>query len=178
MSWFRKSYAPMNAMTTSRTHKGKGMPVLVQNRQRQCKLPLRQLRRIVEQILQGEGFPDHEVSVSFVSDHMMRELNRLYRGYDRPTDVLAFSMREGQGTLINPHLLGDVVVSLDQARRQAAENGHSLELELKVLLIHGVLHLLGYDHETSRREGNKMRAKESRLLQALVEPQQASRLMG
>ena len=84
----------------------------------------------------------------------MRELNRDYRGKDRPTDVLSFSQLEGepmQPEEEEPVALGDIVISIDTAKRQAAEKGHSLSDELDLLVVHGMLHLLGYDDETDEQ---------------------------
>jgi len=78
----------------------------------------------------------------------MRKLNRQYRNIDSPTDVLAFAMGEGEFSGLHPHLLGDVVVSVDTAERQAKKAGHSLQEELRMLAVHGTLHLLGYEDET------------------------------
>lgn len=97
-----------------------------------------------------------EVSVLYVNDEAIHELNRTYRGVDRPTDVLSFAMLEGDEAF--PELedsldmLGDVVVSVDTAKRQAEEYDHSLERELAFLLVHGFLHLNGYDHEDEAAE--------------------------
>jgi len=93
------------------------------------------------------------VTVAIVPDRRVRELNRRYRGKDVPTDVLSFPAQE-------PGELGDVVIALGVARRQAAQAGHSLATELRVLALHGLLHLLGYDHE---RDGGQMRRLEQRL---------------
>lgn len=90
-----------------------------------------------------------EVSLSLVSDREMRELNRAYRGRDRVTDVLSFPQREGEelaGPGDVPEPLGDVVIAVGRARRQAREYGHSLEREMAFLAVHGTLHLLGLDH--------------------------------
>jgi probable rRNA maturation factor len=99
----------------------------------------------------------------------MRRLNARYRGIDRSTDVLAFAMREGAFADLHPHVLGDVVLSAETALRQARARRHSLAEELTRLLIHGTLHLLGYDHEVSPTEARRMRAKE-RELWRLVKP--------
>jgi probable rRNA maturation factor len=99
----------------------------------------------------------------------MQRLNAHYRGIDRPTDVLAFAMREGEGGDLSPQLLGDIVISAETARRQAHARHHSLTEELTHLLIHGTLHLLGYDHEVSPADARLMRAKE-RDLWRLVAP--------
>jgi probable rRNA maturation factor len=100
-----------------------------------------------------------ELSVALTDDREIHELNRSFRRRDKPTDVLAFSMREGVGPPPTPagekascELLGDVVISVDTARRQAAERGRSIDDEVCVLLAHGLLHLLGYDHRTRRQE--------------------------
>ena len=99
----------------------------------------------------------------------MRRLNAQYRGIDRPTDVLAFAMREGPFADLNPQVLGDVAISAETALRQARARRHSLAKELTRLLIHGTLHLLGYDHEVSPADARLMRAKE-RELWRLVRP--------
>jgi probable rRNA maturation factor len=91
-----------------------------------------------------------EVSVSFVSDEEIHELNRTYRNVDRPTDVLSFAMEEEFAPGLR--VLGDIVVSLPTARRQAEAYGHGLEREVAFLLVHGFLHLNGYDHETEADE--------------------------
>ncbi|MDH4100076.1 MAG: rRNA maturation RNase YbeY, partial [Nitrospirota bacterium] len=91
-------------------------------------------------------------------------LNRDYRGKDKTTDVLSFSMHEGEAIPGEETLLGDVVISLPVAERQAAEKGHSLEQEVTILLIHGILHLLGYDHERGEEEARKMEGLERQLL--------------
>lgn len=90
--------------------------------------------------------PEAELSVLLCDDATIQELNRDYRGKDRPTDVLAFAMQEGEGTGVAPDLLGDVVISLDTARRQAPAHGRTIAGEVTFLLAHGLLHLLGHDH--------------------------------
>lgn len=81
-----------------------------------------------------------------------------------PTDVLAFSQTEGDFANLNPDILGDVVISVDTAKKQAEESAHSLEIEIFILLIHGILHLMGFDHEKSKKEAEKMQSKERKLL--------------
>jgi rRNA maturation RNase YbeY len=97
----------------------------------------------------------------------MHRLNRHYRGKDRPTDVLAFALREGARVPGDEAVLGDVVISLDTAARQARAHGVTVAHEVRTLLIHGVLHLLGYDHERSAGEARRMRAVERRLSRTL-----------
>lgn len=89
-----------------------------------------------------------ELSVLLCDDATIHALNRDYRHKDRPTDVLAFAMREGEGGALHPDILGDVVISVDTARRQAKERGVTIVAEATFLLAHGLLHLLGYDHQT------------------------------
>jgi probable rRNA maturation factor len=96
-----------------------------------------------------------EVGVALVSDARMRALNRTFRGKDYATDVLSFPSDAGDGTL------GDIAIATGVARRQAREAGHPLETELKVLALHGLLHLLGFDHE---RDAGEMARAERRLL--------------
>lgn len=101
-------------------------------------------------------------------DSEIHQLNREYRGVDRPTDVLSFSQQEGGFPSVAPDLLGDVVISVDAAKKQAGEQGHSLEEELFILLAHGILHLLGYDHETSRKD-RAFTEKKIKELRALIQ---------
>ncbi len=110
------------------------------------------------------GLPDAELSVLFAGDRAMRTLNRQYRGKDRTTDVLSFAMREGPFGDVRPELLGDIVISVPVAERQACATGHSLSREIELLLVHGLLHLLGYDHESGPVEARRMRRKEQWLL--------------
>jgi len=110
-----------------------------------------------------------ELSVALIGDSEMRQLNLDYRGVDRPTDVLAFSQTEGEFGDVAPDMLGDVVVSVDTALRQADQADHALEEELDLLIIHGVLHLLGYDHEKGADEEKKMKGLEKEVLSALNE---------
>ncbi|HVN86950.1 MAG TPA: rRNA maturation RNase YbeY [Candidatus Binatia bacterium] len=126
------------------------------------------------QILSSFDEDAAELTVSLVDDEEIHRFNRDYRGKDRPTDVLAFAMREGPRVAGDEAQLGDVVISLDTAARQAAQRGTTLADEVATLLIHGVLHLLGYDHERSAAEARRMRRKE-RELRALISSRPASR---
>jgi len=116
------------------------------------------------------GSTDAELSILLVDDAAMRLLNREWRGLDRTTDVLSFAQREGQGPGDRPptSLLGDVVVSLDAARRQSRRFGHPLERELARLLVHGILHLVGHDHVRGEKRAREMRHEERRLLRLLA----------
>ncbi len=97
----------------------------------------------------------------------MRTLNSRYRGQDKTTDVLSFSLREGRFPHIQPEMLGDIVISVPVAARQAREEGHALTHEIDRLLVHGLLHLLGHDHERSSREARRMMKKEQQLLKRI-----------
>jgi probable rRNA maturation factor len=112
------------------------------------------------------GAPAGELSVVLTDDDAIWELNRSYRGKDKPTDVLAFALQEGQGGTLWPGLLGDVVISVETANRQRGRR--TLDSELLHLLAHGVSHLLGYDHQTDAQEA-EMKAHE-RLLRTAAAP--------
>ena len=134
------------------------MPVLVRSRVRQVIIHDIAVQRLIQQLLVLIREAESEVSIKFVGDTQMRRLNREYRGNDRTADVLAFAFREAVGP--PSPMLGDVVVSIPMARRQAESFGHSLSEELTRLLIHGVLHLVGYDHERSEADARSMKRKE------------------
>lgn len=115
------------------------------------------------------GIDEHaEVSVVFVDDEYIRELNSQYRGKDTATDVLSFALDEGDEpeVLAGPDecLLGDIVISLETAVRQAEDFSHSLEREIAYLTVHGMLHLVGYDHENDEAEKARMREREEYIL--------------
>ena len=114
--------------------------------------------------------PNTEVSVVLANDEYIHALNREYRGIDRPTDVLSFALNEGEEPEVigGPEevLLGDIIISIETATRQATEYGHSLERELAYLTVHGILHLLGYDHMIEE-DKQKMRREEEHVLSLL-----------
>ena len=109
---------------------------------------------------------DAELSILLCDDETIRKLNRRYRKQNRATDVLAFPMQEGPGPASHPGLLGDVVISLPAATRQAAERDRPIIQEVTFLLAHGLLHLLGYDHANEREE-REMNARTDDLLAAV-----------
>lgn len=124
------------------------------------------VEEVVRAALQYEGVPAAEVDVLITDDETVRELNRRYAGEDEATDVLSFSLREGEEFPPPPDALprlGEVILSLPTARRQAAEHGRTLRREVAHLLIHGTLHLLGYDHAEPEEE-REMRSREETLL--------------
>jgi probable rRNA maturation factor len=114
------------------------------------------------------GFIDSELSITIVGDRSIRRLNRDYRGIDKPTNVLSFPMSEGDFPDLNPQLLGDVVISADTALREAQEQGISFFERLGFLLLHGILHVTGYDHERSgEAEARRMERKQRQLYSLL-----------
>jgi probable rRNA maturation factor len=130
-------------------------------------IPEEWVERTVESILGALELREAEVSILLVDDPEIARLNRQYLERTGPTNVISFSQREGEGTQMNPHLLGDVVISLDTCRREAEEGGIPFEERLQHLLIHGILHLLGYDHEGDEEEARRMEAEEQRMTLAV-----------
>jgi probable rRNA maturation factor len=116
-------------------------------------------------MLRAVQMPDSELSIVLTDDNQIKKLNRDYRGKDRPTDVLAFSMREGDFARLAGDLLGDVIVSVPYARKQALSRKRTILDEVTMLLAHGLLHLLGWDHDTAAKD-KKMRAETERLCAA------------
>jgi probable rRNA maturation factor len=128
--------------------------------------PTRPVQADARALLKALGRPRAELSIVLCDDAFIHALNRQWRQKDEPTDVLSFAMGEGADADLNPDLLGDVVISVETAARQGAALGLSLAEELRVLLVHGVLHLLGYDH-LDPEDAAEMRAREAELLAAL-----------
>jgi len=122
------------------------------------------IKELAGKIMLDLGLDGSELSLLLVSNPRIRALNREYRGINEATDVLAFPMQEGKFKGLNKAMLGDLVISLERALRQANEGGHPLERELAILLIHGLLHLMGYDHERGGHEEKRMKKKERELL--------------
>jgi len=122
---------------------------------------------MAQSLLDALEHPDSELSILIVDDPQIAGYNRSYLKREGPTNVIAFPMREGQFGDVNPQLLGDVVISVDTTRREAEEMGVSFIHRFKALLIHGVLHLLGYDHEASDEAALRMEAKSLELMQVV-----------
>ncbi len=141
------------------------MPVVIGMRLRKWTLRLGALKKIATHILHVVGEAKALLSLEIVGDGRMRRLNRTYRRRDSTTDVLAFAAREGPGP--PSRLLGDVVISLPQAIRQAYEHEQPVDHELVLLLIHGVLHLCGYDHERGEDEARRMALRERQVLRRI-----------
>jgi probable rRNA maturation factor len=108
--------------------------------------------------------PNGEISILIVDDPQIEELNQQYLNRQGPTNVIAFAMREGEFSDLSPHLLGDVVISTDTAAREAQMAATSMEQRFNELLVHGILHLLGYDHETAAEDARVMEDKSKELM--------------
>ena len=144
------------------------MPVHILTRKKRRGLRTPELKQKAALILHALGLETAELSILITGDVEIRDLNREYRKKDRPTDVLSFPQTDEGTPPGAAHLLGDVVISVETAARQAEENGVAFISELDRLLIHGVLHLAGYDHETSAVDAKKMRAKERALMKKIA----------
>ena len=155
------------------------MPVNMQSHVRCVTFDQARLEQLARAILSDVGEASAELGIMFVGDQGMRGLNRRYRGKDRTTDVLAFPMREAFTPHVSrrtPDMLGDVVISVPTAWRQAKEAGRSLDEELAWLLVHGILHLCGYDHERSEKEARRMHRRERMILRSIARlPKRANR---
>ncbi len=115
------------------------------------------------------GLLDAELSLLFVNDTQIKALNRRYLGRDKPTNVLAFPMRKGEFPTLHPHLLGDIVISVETAKRQSGRFGLSKMEMVILLMIHGVLHLIGYEHEGTKKEAREMSLKEKELFRQVMQ---------
>ena len=135
----------------------------VRNLQRRYKVNRGTLLAFMERVARELGVNDAASTLVLVGDERMRALNRLFRGYDRATDVLSFPAEKTEFPGSEPYL-GDVVISVETARKQALRRGSHLQRELRVLALHGFLHLVGYDHET---DDGEMRRIEYRLRRKL-----------
>jgi probable rRNA maturation factor len=126
------------------------MPMIeVVNRQRRQKIEVEPWKELAEQMLRAIGSEQRSATIAFVSDKKIRELNSRFRGINKSTDVLSFPAEE-------PDNLGDIAISVDTAAAQSVQNGLTLNEELSQLMLHGLLHLSGYDHETDNGEMNKL----------------------
>jgi len=127
-------------------------------------VPTTALHKKTELILNALGCNLHELSIVIMNDAQIQALNQTYRGISRPTNVLAFPMQEGEFSGITPDLLGDVVISAQTARKEADAAGITLDERISQLLVHGILHLLGYDHETAPDDADEMETKSLEIL--------------
>jgi probable rRNA maturation factor len=143
--------------------------IRVEGRSQAARSGRRLVQRYATRMLRALELETHELSILLCDDAVMRRLNRAYRNIDKPTDVLAFAMREGPGTFVSVRadLLGDVAISWPTATRQARDHRWAPEREVCMLLAHGLLHVLGFDHAT-RAEDRRMRARTDLLMMAAL----------
>ncbi|MBI1764761.1 MAG: rRNA maturation RNase YbeY [Acidobacteria bacterium] len=136
-----------------------GPLIEVVNRQRTKTVDAKRAAQLARAVLNKIGAGEATLTISFIRDRRMRELNRTYRGIDAPTDVLSFAYHESEDAYefaADAQHLGDLVISVETAERYAGELGVSLAREIEHLVIHGALHLAGYDHETDQGEMNRL----------------------
>jgi len=155
--WGRRSTAPAHKM------------VLIQTHQRLIRINHRKIRRDCLRLLRAFTLDRAELGILFVNDARMKRLNSAYRGIHKSTDVLAFPMYASGGEMPanRMFLLGDIVINIYAVKKQSTLYGVTFSEEVRRLLIHGFLHLLGYDHEQNRYQAKKMRNEERRLHHAL-----------
>ena len=145
------------------------MEILIQDRQDRYRIDPKQIEKKAKTVLEALGSPNVELSLLIVDDKEIADLNREYLDRSGPTNVIAFPMHEGPFGNITPSLLGDIVISLDAAAREGLDGGMTTEARFDELLVHGILHLFGFDHEESLEEAETMRIKEEQLLKLLSE---------
>lgn len=143
------------------------MPIEILRRDGGKNYPTRRLKGVAVRILELLKQDHAELSVALIGNGEMRKLNARYRKKDYPTDVLSFPAAQDMPAGVR--LLGDVIISVDKAKEQAKDRGRSLDEEMTTLLIHGVLHLLGYDHERSVRDARIMGRLEKKIYRALCD---------
>jgi probable rRNA maturation factor len=140
------------------------MSISIQNRQKSHSIDTGRMRRSLKRLLRELNCKDSEISILLVDDHQIREINKTYLKRDCPTNVISFSMQEGSFGHIHPEILGDVILSAETAARDALTGHLDLMDEVDFLLIHGLLHLLGFNHEnTDADEAERMKKREQEL---------------
>lgn len=117
-------------------------------------IEIRFMKKVLKEVLKKEKIKNARFSVIIITDSEIKAINKKYRKIDKPTDVISFALEENQKeqVFLKNRVLGDIYISLDKAKKQAIEYGHSLRRELCFLAVHGLLHLLGYDHNTKEEE--------------------------
>ena len=146
------------------------MNLQIKNNQNKIKIDRHKIRGMVGKITKILDCVDKELSLCFVDDEIIKQLNKQYLGKDKATNVLSFSLREDEYGDVNPQILGDIVISVETAKKDALESGLSIAQEIDFLIIHGLLHLLGYNHEnTTKKEANLMRQQEKELFNIIHE---------
>ena len=144
------------------------MKIWIRNQQKHIPLNSGKIRRAAQRILTELGLLEAELSLLFVNDLQIQALNRKHLRRDEPTNVLAFPMREGEFSTLHPHLLGDLVISVETAKRQSSRFGLN-DMEMVILLmVHGVLHLIGYEHEGTKKGAREMTLKQKELFRVIT----------
>jgi probable rRNA maturation factor len=161
MNTIARSTSSANGRTKATTRAAPNGAIEVINRQLLYRLDRDAVARLSRAVLDRTGHEDATLTIIFIRDRLMRELNREYRAIDRPTDVLSFAYHEGSGFSdpASESHLGDVVISVDTAAAYAGKLGLTLNREIEHLVIHGALHLAGYDHETDNGQMEKLERK-------------------
>jgi probable rRNA maturation factor len=168
MSTTRRSASSLEGATERRNDAATDEPSIeVINRQRLRAIDKKEVAQLAQAVLQRIGRAEQTVTITFIRDRAMQKLNRDYRGLDKPTDVLSFAYHEESGFAhaeADALHLGDVVIAVETAERYARELGLTYDRELEHLIIHGTLHLAGYDHETDNGEMQRLERKLRRAL--------------
>jgi probable rRNA maturation factor len=151
------------------------MDIQISNRQRRHTISLGKVRRRTRILLDALRSPDGEISILLVGDRRIAALNRKFFNREGPTNVIAFPMQAGPFADLHPDLLGDVVISVDTAHREARAAGMDLDERIAQLLVHGVLHLYGYDHENTAADARRMAAKSRRLMATILRAEGAAK---
>jgi probable rRNA maturation factor len=143
------------------------MVIRIDDKHRRHNLKLSEIEKKAKRILEALEAREGELSLLIVNDELMSTLNQQYLNRSGSTNVIAFPMRQGAFSDMNTNLLGDVVISIDTAAKEAKRGGLSTELRFDQLMIHGILHLFGFDHECSKEEAQIMMSKDRSLLKML-----------
>lgn len=145
------------------------MKIQIDNRHKRIKIDKRNIRAAMRKLLKILDCENKEISLTFVDDATIQQINKQYLSKDKPTNVISFSLQEGEFGGVNPDVLGDIVISADTAASDADQGQLSFDEEILFLMIHGLLHLLGYNHEnTSPSNSQKMKKKEEELFRQLT----------
>jgi probable rRNA maturation factor len=146
------------------------MKILIANQQKSIKIDRRKIRLAMTRLMKETDCANKEISITFVDDAIIQSINKQYLKRDKPTNVISFPMQEGECAGINADVLGDIVISAQTVARDALEGDLTLEEGIIFLLIHGFLHLTGYNHEnTSRANASRMRKREKELFRLLTQ---------
>lgn len=143
------------------------MAVLIDNRQNSRKISRTKLNQKAKAILSALDSPEKELSILIVDDSQIAELNSQYLNRSGPTNVIAFPMNEGEFSDLSPYLLGDVVISVDAAAKEGKMAGITMEERFTELLVHGILHLFGFDHENNEDEAREMEKKSEEIMRMI-----------